>query len=111
LSNDWANPIWRVGITNDPCTLYSAPRYLIESRRIAVDPEAETKSLRNVTTYKVCRYIGNTFKAIAFVLLLSYGLWFGSDALENGTVPVAALIGFAVPALLFWIGDKLNPSF
>ena len=60
---------------------------------------------------KVRRISGNTFKAMAFLLLLSCGMLFGSDALENGTVPIIAILGFALATLLFWIGEKLNPNF
>jgi hypothetical protein len=56
------------------------------------------------------RVSGNTLKAIALFLLLSCGGLFGLDALENGTLPFIAILGFAATALLFWIGEKLNPN-
>jgi hypothetical protein len=52
------------------------------------------------------RVSGNTFKAIALLLLLSCGVLFGSDPLENGTLPIIATFGFAAAALLFWISEK-----
>lgn len=55
------------------------------------------------------RVSGNTFKAIALLLLLSGGVLFGSDALENGTLSIIAILGFVAAALFFWIGEKLNP--
>jgi hypothetical protein len=58
---------------------------------------------------KVRRVSGNTLKAIALFLLLSCGAVFGTDALENGALPLVAILGFAAAALLFWIGEKLNP--
>jgi hypothetical protein len=59
---------------------------------------------------KIRRISGNTFKAIAFLLLLSCGMLFGSDALENGTLSIIAILGFAAATLFFWIGEKLNPT-
>jgi len=53
------------------------------------------------TVIKVRRISGNTLKAIAFLLLLSCGTLFGLDALENGTLPIIAILGFAAAALLF----------
>ena len=59
---------------------------------------------------KARRISGNTLKAIAFLLLLSGGVLFGSDAFENGTLPIIAILGLAAAALLFWVGEKLNPT-
>jgi hypothetical protein len=72
---------------------------------------SSTNPERIRTAERIYRVVGNTFKAIAFLILIACGLLFGSDALDNGKLPLVAIAGLAVAALLFWIGDKLNPTF
>ena len=55
------------------------------------------------------RAIANTLRAISLILLLGCGLFFGSDALDSGGLPLLAFAGFGVAAVLFWIGEKLAP--
>jgi hypothetical protein len=61
-------------------------------------------------TIKIRRVSANTLKAISLLLLLSCGALFGSDAWENGTLPLIAIFGFGVAGFLFWVGDKLNSN-
>jgi hypothetical protein len=58
----------------------------------------------------VRRVSGNVLKGISFVVLLACGAVFGSDVLENGTLPPIAIFGLAVAAFLFWVGGKLNSA-
>jgi hypothetical protein len=68
-----------------------------------------TDDLAMMSSMILRRLSGNTFKGIALLLLLSCGVLFGSETLENGPVPIIAILGFAAAALLFWSGEKLNP--
>jgi hypothetical protein len=60
---------------------------------------------------QLSRVCGNALKGIAFVVLLLFGALSGDDALANGTLSLSAIVGFAGAALLFSVGDKLNPTF
>jgi hypothetical protein len=68
-----------------------------------------TDDLAMMSSMILRRLSGNTFKGIALLLLLSCGVLFGSETLENGPVPIIAILGFAAAALLFWSDEKLNP--
>ena len=53
---------------------------------------------------------GRSFKALAFLLLILCGMLFGTDALDNGKLPMIAIGGFGVAFVAFLIGDKFDPS-
>jgi len=53
---------------------------------------------------KFRRVLGNTLKAISLLALMALGAIFGSEALDEGMLPLGAILAFVFIAALFCVG-------
>jgi len=95
--------LWKRARIGSDCRTANAPAMM------SLTISAQSGCMNDRRVIKVRRVSGNTLKAIALLLLLSCGALFGTDALENGTLPVVPILALAAATLIFWIGEKLNP--
>lgn len=87
----WTHVYERIGVS-----------FPIETAKRQTDPMLKQWNLR--------RIFGNGFKVTAVLLGFLCAVLFGDDALFDGRLPLLAIAGMGVAAVVFWFGDRLNPQ-